>query len=130
LAEPSGSHFLHPYARSCLVSFGRLGDAIGLKPVYLAGLTIFTLASGLIAFPAPVTVMIALRGVQGAGAAMVSATSLALLARGRLFREYSQAIGWQTAMTYAGLALGPLFLGLALQRFGGRTIFLLHSLPG
>jgi MFS family permease len=83
-----------------------LGDAIGYKPVYLAGLTLFTVVSGFIGMSTSFPVMIALRALQGAGAAMISATSLALLAHGRLVSEYGESIASQGAMTYSGLALG------------------------
>jgi MFS family permease len=115
---------------SSMISLGRLGDAVGYKPVYLAGLTLFTVASGFIGISTSFPVMIALRALQGAGAAMVSATSLALLAHGRVVREYGDAIAWQTAMTYAGLALGPIAAGCVLQRFGWRAIFLINLPAG
>jgi MFS family permease len=115
---------------SSMISLGRLGDAVGYKPVYLAGLTLFTVASGLIAMSTSFPVMIALRALQGAGAAMVSATSLALLAHGRLVHEYGEAIAWQTAMTYTGLALGPIVAGFFLQWFGWRAIFLINLPAG
>jgi MFS family permease len=115
---------------SSMISLGRLGDAVGYKPVYLAGLTLFTVASGFIGISTSFPVMIALRALQGAGAAMVSATSLALLAHGRVVREYGDAIAWQTAMTYAGLALGPIAAGCFLQRFGWRAIFLINLPAG
>jgi MFS family permease len=115
---------------STMISLGRLGDAVGYKPVYLAGLTLFTVASGFIGMSTSFPVMIALRALQGAGAAMVSATSLALLAHGRLVREYGQAIAWQTAMTYTGLALGPIAAGYFLQRFGWHAIFLINLPAG
>jgi MFS family permease len=115
---------------SGMISLGRLGDAVGYKPVYLAGLALFTLASGLIGMSTSFSVIIALRALQGAGAAMVSATSLALLAHGRLIREYGEAIAWQTAMTYAGLALGPIASGFLVQRFGWHAIFLINLPAG
>jgi MFS family permease len=111
---------------SGMISLGRLGDAVGYKPVYLAGLTLFTVASGLIGVSPSFPVMIALRALQGTGAAMVSATSLALLAQGRLVREYGGAIAWQTAMTYTGLALGPILAGFFVQSFGWRAVFLMN----
>ena len=67
-----------------MISLGRLGDAVGYKPVYLAGLTLFTVASGFIGMSTSFPVILALRALEGVGAAMVSATSLALLAHGRV----------------------------------------------
>ncbi len=111
---------------SGMISLGRLGDAVGYKPVYLGGLTLFTVASGLIGMSTSFPVILALRALEGVGAAMVSATSLALLAHGRVEREYGGAIAWQTTLTYTGLALGPILAGFFLQTFGWRAVFLMN----
>jgi MFS family permease len=109
-----------------LLTFGGLADRIGFLRVYISGLAVFGISSGACAVASSVWALILLRGVQGVGAAMVSATSVALIgvsvARGRLGR----ALGWQTGMTYAGLALGPLLAGFVAQQFGWRSLFALN----
>ncbi len=109
-----------------LLTFGGLADRIGFLRVYISGLAVFGISSGACAVASNVWALILLRGVQGVGAAMVSATSVALIgvsvARGRIGR----ALGWQTGMTYAGLALGPLLAGFVAQQFGWRILFALN----
>ena len=63
-----------------LLLAGRLGDLLGARRLLLSGLVLFTgasLACGLSAGPAP---LIAARFAQGAGAAMISAVSLGMIA--------------------------------------------------
>src|SRR5690349_16802819 len=63
-----------------LLSAGWLGERIGNRRVYLAGLAVFTLASAVCGLAANLAVLVAGRVVCGVGAAMVVPTSLALLA--------------------------------------------------
>jgi MFS family permease len=106
-----------------LLTFGSLADDIGLLRVYIWGMALFGVSSGVCALASSAWALIMLRVAQGVGAAMVSATSVALVgnsvAKGRLGR----AVGWQTGMTYLGLALGPVLAGFAVQRFGWRVLF-------
>lgn len=114
---------------ACLLSFGGLADRVGFLRIYIFGLAIFGLSSGACAFVSSAWQLIALRGVQGVGAAMVSATSVALIGVSVAQGCLGRALGWQTGMTYAGLALGPVVAGYVVQRFGWRTFFALN-VPG
>lgn len=62
-----------------LVAAGRLGDRIGHRRVFLAGMAIFTVSSGLCALAPTLPVLIAARVLQSVGAAAQLPTSLALL---------------------------------------------------
>jgi EmrB/QacA subfamily drug resistance transporter len=110
----------------CLLTFGRLGDRAGLRGVYLGGLATFTVTSAACALAPNVTTLVVLRGVQGIGAAMISATAAAILARHLPAARLGQALGWQAGMTYLGLALGPALAGLVAARFGWRAVFLMN----
>src|SRR6266487_1539367 len=68
-----------------LLLAGRLGDLIGGKRVFLAGLIVFTAASLLCGFSVSQPMLIAARFAQGAGGAMASAVSLGMIVR--LFPE-------------------------------------------
>ncbi|RVX38811.1 MFS transporter [Nonomuraea polychroma] len=104
---------------------GRLGDAYGLRRVFLSGTALFavaTLAAGL----APgATVLIAARAVQGVGAALLAPTALALVltlypagaGRGR-------ALGIWGSVSGAGGAAGVLLGGLISGAYGWRAVFL------
>src|SRR3954467_10550577 len=63
-----------------LLLFGRLGDTLGRKRVFLVGVTVFTLSSIACGFaPTPVALIVA-RFVQGIGAAGASSVILAIIA--------------------------------------------------
>jgi MFS family permease len=111
---------------ACLLVFGSVADRIGLRRVYITGLAVFGVSSGACALAGEVWALILLRAVQGVGAAMVSATSVALIGGCVAQRRLGRAVGWQTGMTYAGLALGPIFAGYAAQQFGWRILFAIN----
>ncbi|MGI5282190.1 MFS transporter [Nonomuraea polychroma] len=104
---------------------GRLGDAHGLRRVFLSGTALFavaTLAAGL----APgAAVLIAARAAQGVGAALLAPTALALVltlypagpGRGR-------ALGIWGSVSGAGGAAGVLLGGLLSGAYGWRAVFL------
>src|SRR6266571_1580151 len=62
-----------------ILTAGALGDRIGAKRIFMAGFTIFTAASVGCALAANAAILIAARGVQGLGAAILVPNSLALL---------------------------------------------------
>src|SRR5579862_481983 len=62
-----------------ILTAGALGDRIGAKRVFMAGFAIFTAASVACALAPTAIVLIAARGVQGLGAAILVPNSLALL---------------------------------------------------
>src|SRR4029077_5155623 len=64
---------------------GRLGDLFGQRRLFLAGMTLFTLASAVCGLAQSQSALIVARAVQGVGGAVVSAVALALIMR--LFTE-------------------------------------------
>ncbi|MEZ5112865.1 MAG: MFS transporter [Nocardioidaceae bacterium] len=57
---------------------GRLGDLYGRRKVFMAGVALFAIASGLGGFAQNEAMLLASRGLQGLAAAMASPTALAL----------------------------------------------------
>lgn len=106
-----------------LVGFGRAGDRFGHRFVYLWGLTVFTFTSGLCGLAMNITVLIVLRAIQALGAAMISGTSMAILARHFPAAQRGRSLGRQAAVTYIGLAIGPILGGFLVARFNWRAIF-------
>src|SRR5581483_6411439 len=53
-----------------LITGGRMGDLLGRKPLFIAGLVIFTTASALCGLAPDPTTLIAFRAIQGLGAAL------------------------------------------------------------
>jgi DHA2 family methylenomycin A resistance protein-like MFS transporter len=112
---------------SLLLLAGGLGDRLGAKRVFTAGLVIFTLASALCGAAPGLGTLILARIVQGVGAALFMPSSLAILRQACPDgKERAQAIGIWSALTAVAGACGPLFGGLLISGFGWRSIFLLN----
>jgi len=89
-------------------------------------MAVYGISSGACALTSGTTALVLLRSVQGIGAAMVSATSVALIGAHVPRWRLGRAVGWQTGMTYAGLAIGPMIAGYVVQGSGWRTLFLMN----
>ena len=111
---------------SLLVVSGRISDGLGRKRVYLWGFAIFTLASGGCALAPSLAALIAARVVQGAGAAMLQANSVALVATSAPRAKLRTALGIQAAAQAIGLALGPTLGGEVVDSLGWRWVFALN----
>ena len=106
-----------------LLTFGRLSDAKGRKLFFTAGFTLFTVASALCSFAQNGQQLIVFRGAQGVGAAMVGATSAAIVTEAFPSKERGKALGVNTMAVYTGLLVGPTLGGLLVQALGWRSIF-------
>ncbi|MCB5910970.1 MFS transporter [Streptomyces pinistramenti] len=110
-----------------LVTCGTLGDRIGRKRMVLGGFALFGLASAAAAFSSSTAQLIASRALLGAGAAMIMASTVALI---RVVftdaRERSVAIGIWTAAHSVGAAVGPLVGGFVTERWGWGAVFLVN----
>ncbi|MEN6457893.1 MAG: MFS transporter [Thermoguttaceae bacterium] len=108
---------------SLLLTFGRLGDLRGHKLVYGAGFTLFVLGSALCGASPSLGALVAFRGLQAVGSAMLLASGPALLTMNFPGNQRGQALGLQATMTYLGLALGPTLGGWLAHAFGWRAAF-------
>ena len=105
---------------------GAAGDRFGRRRLFLLGLAIFTAASMLCAASPSVPWLLAGRGIQGLGAALLMPNSLAILGTGFSGEARGRAIGtWAAAGALAG-AFGPLIGGWLVGTVGWRAIFLLN----
>jgi EmrB/QacA subfamily drug resistance transporter len=109
-----------------LLSFGRLGDMRGHKPVYLAGFFIFVISSALCGLSSSILMLVVFRGVQAFGAAMLAANSPAILTKSFPAEQRGQALGLQATMTYLGLTVGPSLGGWLTQQFSWRAVFYIN----
>lgn len=106
----------------------RLGDRIGRKRAYLAGIAIFAVGAVACAMASTIGALIAARALQGVGAVFLSALSGAIVAQTFPAEERGRALGVVGALVFGGLALGPTVGGFVLGAFGWRGVFL-ASLP-
>jgi EmrB/QacA subfamily drug resistance transporter len=109
-----------------LLSFGRFGDLRGHKPVFLLGFGIFILSSALCGFAPTAPALIAFRGIQALGAAMLAANSPAILTKSFPASQRGQALGLQATMTYLGLSVAPSFGGWLTDWLGWRAVFYIN----
>ncbi|MEU8744900.1 MFS transporter [Streptomyces sp. BPPL-273] len=105
---------------------GSLSDRWGRRPLFLAGITVFTVAS-LAATMAPTLLWLnAARVVQGAGAAAIMVNGIPLLSDRYSGEERNLAIGaWGSFATAAGL-LAPTLGGVLTDTFGWRAVFAIN----
>lgn len=97
---------------------GRLSDSIGRKPVIVAGVILYALASGLFISTTNPWWFIVFRLLEGMGAAAVTPAGQALIADLSTEQTRSQAYGWYTTAQFGGLVAGPL-LAVPLYNLGG-----------
>ena len=109
-----------------LVPVGRWSDRYGRKLVYLYGFVVFTAASAGCGLAPSLPALIGLRVVQAAGAAMLQANSVALVAASAPAGRRRAALGVQAAAQALGLALGPVAGGLLVASAGWRWIFFIN----
>ncbi len=112
---------------SLLLLAGRLGDLVGRRRVFLAGLTVFTAASVACGLAPTQAAMIVARFIQGVGAAMQASVILAIIVT-----EFPQASERARAMSayvfvsVAGGSLGLLAGGLLTQSLSWHWIFFVN----
>jgi EmrB/QacA subfamily drug resistance transporter len=106
---------------------GRLGDIYGHRKMFLAGITLFTLASLACGLSTTQTMLIAARAVQGVGGAVVSAVSLSLIMS--MFTEAGErakAMGVYGFVCAAGGSVGLLLGGVLTSALNWHWIFLVN----
>lgn len=111
---------------SLLLTAGALSDRFGRKLLFLSGLAIFTVGSGLCGLAQSPLMLILSRAFQGIGGAVLFSTSLALLAQTFHGSERGIAFGAWGAVTGVATALGPILGGLITTGISWRGIFLIN----
>jgi EmrB/QacA subfamily drug resistance transporter len=110
-----------------LLLAGRLGDLIGRRTIFLAGLAVFTLASLLCGLADSQGLLVGARFLQGIGGAMTSAVVLGMIVT--MFpepREQAKAIGVYAFVASAGGAVGLLAGGVLTQAINWHWIFFVN----
>jgi EmrB/QacA subfamily drug resistance transporter len=104
----------------------RAGDIVGRRRLFVTGLLVFGGASLLIGLAPSGGWVIAARGLQGIGAAIVAPTSLALITASFEGEARSRAIGWYAATAGIGASLGLLVGGALTEWVSWRAAFLVN----
>ena len=109
-----------------LVSAGRLGDRFGRRRLLFLGVAVFTTASLVCGAASDLALLLAARGAQGLGAALMLALSLALVGESVPREQAGRTMGLLGTMSAVGTAFGPALGGLLAATFGWRALFLVN----
>lgn len=106
-----------------LLTVGRLSDYFGYKPIWMAGLVIFTLGSAASGAAPALGGLIGARVLQGLGGSLLMAISPAMLTSAFPAHERGRALGLNTTIVALGVSAGPALGGVITQVASWRWIF-------
>lgn len=109
-----------------VITTGRLGDVVGQRSMFVAGVAVFTAASLACGVAGSPELLITARVVQGVGAAMLLPQGLALLTTTFPAERRGMAFGVWSAVAALGFISGPLIGGFVVDAGGWRWIFLIN----
>jgi len=109
-----------------LLTFGRLSDMVGRKPVWLAGLALFTLGSGACGAASSLPLLIGARVFQGLGGALLFSTSIAIITDAFPTEKRGFALGCNAVVIALGSSAGPVLGGLITEHWNWRWIFFVN----
>lgn len=109
-----------------IIAIGRLGDEMGRRRLLLAGIALFTIASGLCALAPDIGLLLTARIAQGLGAAVMMAMTMALVSETLGKENTGRAMGLLGSMSAIGTALGPSLGGALIFGFGWQAMFLVN----
>ncbi|MDD5758456.1 MAG: MFS transporter [Desulfobulbaceae bacterium] len=106
-----------------LLPIGRFADIHGRRKVFVTGASVITLATIILPMTHSIETFIAMRFLQGIGAAMITSTSLAILTSVVPQNRRGRAMGIVVGCIYMGLSAGPTLAGLMTTYLSWRWIF-------
>lgn len=107
-----------------LVGVGRLGDRFGHRRLLLAGLLVFAVACALCSTAPSLGMLVAARALQGFGAAVMLAMTMALVAATVPKEQTGRVMGLLGTLSAVGTGLGPAIGGALIAASGWRALFL------
>jgi EmrB/QacA subfamily drug resistance transporter len=111
---------------SLQITAGGLGDRLGRKRWFMIGLVVFTTTSILAALSQSIEMLIAMRALQGLGAALIMPLSLSLISAAFPPEERGKAVGIWGAISVSGIALGPVVGGVLVEYASWQWVFLIN----
>ena len=109
-----------------LLIFGRLSDIFGQKLVFISGMVVFTMGSGLCALSQSIVQLIGFRVLQGLGAAMIMSNTPAIVTNAFPSEKRGMGLGAIGSVVSVGLMLGPPLGGMLIHYYGWKFIFLVN----
>jgi EmrB/QacA subfamily drug resistance transporter len=109
-----------------LITCGRLGDLLGKRNLYLAGIAVFTAASLLCGISQSPSQLIAARAVQGLGAALLMPQTMSIIVGVFPAERRGAALGVWGAVAGVATIAGPTLGGLLVSAFDWRWIFFIN----
>src|SRR5215208_5919381 len=109
-----------------LVAAGRIADLLGRRRMFLFGLVIFTVASGLCAAAPSANALIAFRLLQALGAAFVVPASLGLVLQAFPADRRAHAVALLSAVAALAAGIGPSLGGFLVSLESWRLVFLVN----
>jgi EmrB/QacA subfamily drug resistance transporter len=111
---------------SLLLLGGSLGDLYGRRKIFLCGVLLFAIGSSWCGLSSSITSLIAARGVQGIGAALLVPGSLAIISASYAEAERGKAIGTWSGFTAITAAIGPVLGGWLVENASWRWVFFIN----
>ena len=105
---------------------GSLGDHYGRRRIFLLGVVIFAVASGLCGFAGTIRQLIAARAFQGFGAALLVPGSLAIISNSFSEQERGRAIGVWSGFSAITTGIGPVLGGWLIEHVSWRAVFFIN----
>jgi len=109
-----------------MLTGGKLADLFGRRRIFVVGLVIFTLSSLGCGLAGSASVLIAMRVVQGVGAALMNPSTLSIITVTFPPKQRGTAIGIWAGVSALALAIGPLAGGLISEHINWNWIFFIN----
>jgi EmrB/QacA subfamily drug resistance transporter len=119
------SAYLLAYAVPVLIT-GRLGDRVGPKRIYLAGLVLFTAASAWCGVSTSIGMLVTARVFQGLGAALMTPQTMAVITRMFPPQKRGAALGLWGSVAGVATLVGPILGGVLTDTVGWEWIFFVN----
>jgi EmrB/QacA subfamily drug resistance transporter len=111
---------------SLLLLGGSLGDLYGRRRIFLSGVLLFAVGSSWCGLSSSMTSLIAARGLQGIGAALLVPGSLAIISASYAEAERGRAFGTWSSFTAITAAIGPVLGGWLVENASWRWVFFIN----
>lgn len=105
-----------------LITFGRLGDELGRKKLFISGLVTFLIGSILCGIASNIDQLVIFRVIQGLGGAAMMPATLSLIAANFEKKERGSAMGAWGAVAGLGIVLGPIVGGYLTDKGLGTAL--------